>query len=314
MAILKNEFSVPSVDGVHTLRGVIFRRDAGPYKACFHVAHGMVEHIGRYERFMTRLAEEGYIAFGYDHIGHGKTAQEKGDFGYIAHKNGWDVLARDVKQFADAAIAACDASSLPYYLMGHSMGSFIVRLAAKKYLSPDKLIIMGTGGPNPAAGAGLFLIALQKIFLGEKHISPLLDKLAFGGYNKRFEGEKQDASAWLTADRTVRDEYREDPFCKFRFTVSAMGDLIRLSRNANRPAAFRAYPSDMPILLISGAQDPVGGFGKGVRYVEKQLRKYGKNVTCLLYEGARHELLNDFTYEKTVEDILAFCENKKLGE
>ena len=194
------------------------------------------------------------------------------------------------------------------------MGSFVVRLAAGKYLSPDKLIVMGTGGPNHAAGAGLALIGLQKFFLGEKHISPLLDKLAFGGYNKRFKGEQKDSGAWLTTDKTVRERYRDDAFCTFRFTVSAMGDLIRLMRNSNRSAAFRAYPDRMPILLISGAQDPVGSFGKGVRYAEKQLRKYGKNVTCLLYEGARHELLNDFTYEKTVEDILAFCENKKLCE
>ena len=299
----KREFLVPSCDGIHTLSGVIYLPEGNP-KGYFQVAHGMTEHIARYDAFLSEMAQAGFIAFGYDHVGHGKTARDESELGYIAKKEGWKLLARDVKAFSDAVRREFGAD-MPYCLMGHSMGSFVARVAAERYVQPDRLILMGTGGPNPAAGAGLALTSLVKAFCGEKHISPLVESLAFGSYNKRFGGgSEDDPKPWLTRDEAVRARYYADPYCSFHFTVSAMGDLIRLTKEANRGAWYRKLPKELPILLISGAEDPVGAYGKGIRQVEKKLKRKGISTEVILYEGARHEILNDTTHEQTTKDIL----------
>lgn len=308
MQVIKKELRVLSSDGIHTLAGVVFCPVGAP-RGLLHVVHGMTEHIGRYERFMRELAAAGWLCFGYDNLGHGNTAADESELGYIAKKGGWELLAKDVKVFSDEVKAQYGAEALPYCLMGHSMGSFIVRLAAERYVRPDRLIVMGTGGKNGAAGAGLALIALIRLFCGDRHISPLVDRLAFGSYNKRFADECEDREApnpWLTTDREVRARYAADPFCTFRFTVSAMGDLIRLMKEVNRGAWYRKLSPAMPILLVSGEEDPVGNYGKGVLEVRDGLARQGLDVTCVLYEGARHEILNDVTYERVVADILAF--------
>ncbi len=301
-------FDVPSSDGLHTLRGRVYLPKGTPL-GFFHIVHGMTEHIGRYDRIMGDLADRGYIAFGYDNLGHGNTA-DAAELGFIAHKGGDDLLCQDVKAFSDAvrgSFAPAEGNLLPYYLMGHSMGSFITRLAVVRYVTPDKYIIMGTGGKNPAAGAGLLLAKLIRTLRGERHISPLLDRLAFGGYNKRFGGgTREDPSPWLTRDPEVRVQYYKDPFCTFKFTVSAMGDLIRLMKNANRPAWFGAIPPTLPILLLSGEEDPVGDYGRGVTWVYECLKREGKQVSCILYPDARHEILNDSTYQAVLCDISAF--------
>ena len=170
----------------HHLAGKIYLPE-GEIKGYFHVVHGMTEHIARYDSFMSELAENGYIAFAYDHLGHGHTVNDDSELGFIAENNGDDLLARDVKVFSDEVRK--EYGNYPYYLMGHSMGSFVVRMSASKYLTPDKLIIMGTSGPNPIAGAGLVMCKLIKAIKGPKHISPLIDTLAFGTYNDHFKNE-----------------------------------------------------------------------------------------------------------------------------
>ena len=298
------DYSVPSSDGIHHLAGKVYIPDRAPI-GILHVLHGMTEHIARYDVFMREMAEAGYLVCGYDHLGHGNTANAPSELGFIAETGGHDLLLRDVKAFSDA-VRAEYGGNLPYILMGHSMGSFIARLAAEKYVRPDRLIIMGTGGPNPIAGMGLALIGIIKACKGPRHISPFIDKMAFGGYNKRFDDGDSDPRAWLTKDGGVREKYANDPFCNYKFTVSAMGDLIRLTKNANRGAWFRSLPAGLPVLLVSGRDDPVGDFGKGVETVCGKLQKAGHPVTCRLYNGYRHEILNDASHSRVVADILDF--------
>lgn len=319
MNIRIDDLSVPSADGIHHLAGkVYFMGDPANTKpvGIFHIVHGMTEHIARYDRFMREMAEAGWLVCGYDNLGHGFTASAPGyghtasdvsDLGYIAPKDGYDLLLRDVRGFSEE-VRRRYGTELPYVLMGHSMGSFIVRLATERYVRPDRLIVMGTGGPNPVAGVGIALIEIIKKCKGDRYISPFVDRLAFGHYNDRFGGKDADADpvAWLTTDAAVRDQYLADPLCNFKFTVSAMGDLIRLTKYANRPAWFRSLPAGMPVLLVSGTDDPVGHYGEGVLTVRDRLQRAGVPVTCHLYQGARHEILNDYCHEAVVEDILAF--------
>ena len=295
------EKQVLSSDKIHTLKGVVYL-PAGTPQGIFHLVHGMTEYIGRYDALLSLIASAGYVACGFDNLGHGKTASEN-ERGFIAEKDGYNYLIDDVKLFGDAVKK--DYPGLPYYLMGHSMGSFIVRLAAEKYGDGiDKLIICGTGGPNPAAPAGLLLCDIISLFKGKRGYSSFIENMAFGAYNKRFPGGGK--YEWLTKDEEIKKKYAEDPLCTFRFTLSALHDLVKLNSLCNKPGWFKNMRKDLPILLISGADDPVGDYGKGVTAVYDKLLKAGCDADIRLYENCRHEIHNDTCREESAQDILKF--------
>ena len=295
------ERSVPSVDGIHSLYTVMYV-PAGEVRGLVQLVHGMSEHIERYAPLMQTLAENGFLAFGHDHVGHGKTARDDGELGFIAHRGGYDVLIRDVGGVSDAV--AREYPGKKRILFGHSMGSFVVRLYAAVHSNAlSGLIVMGTGGPNPAAGVGLQLAKMIRGIRGEKHVSGLVDALAFGTYNDRTE--KKTVYDWLSTDLSSVKKYLEDPRCGFPFTVSAMCDLVTLNRNANRKEAYAQLRADLPVYLVAGAEDPVGAYGKGVSQVAQAYRDAGlSNVSVKLYPGARHEILNDFCKAEVATDLL----------
>ena len=297
------EKEILSADKIHMLKGRVYAPN-GKIKGILHVVHGMQEHIGRYYPFMEKMALEGYLCFGYDHLGHGKTAEENKDFGYIAKKSGWRLLVADVANFA-YAIRAEYGTELPYYLFGHSMGSFIVRLAATMFIKPQKLIIMGTGGPNPVTNLGLAVISIVKAIKGEKHISKLVANLAFGSYNERWKDEN-DPSSWLSSNKPIRESRKDDIYCSYRFSISSMHDLITLNKLCNLNKWFKNFPNDLPTLIVSGKEDPVGNYGKSVGVVYEKLKQNGANVSCKIYDNCRHEILYDTCMEETMADILIF--------
>ena len=294
---------VLSSDKTHMLKGKIYIPE-GSARGLFHVVHGMTEYIERYDGFMREMAGYGYIVFGYDHLGHGHTAINDSELGFIAHERGWEKLVDDVFLFGNE-IKKTMENGLPFILMGHSMGSFIVRLTAAKYNHYDKLIVMGTGGPNPLAGAGARVANRIKKYRGDHFISNTIYKLTFGSYNKRFENEN-DIYAWLSVDKANRDRYRADPLCTFKFTVSAMHDLIVLNKRSNDKTWFSAIDKNKPILLVSGSEDPVGDYGAGIKKVYDMLKAAGADVQMKLYQGYRHEILNDACRDEVIADIKTF--------
>lgn len=293
---------IPSADGIHTIRGIMYVPEQP--KGILQIAHGMVEHIARYDAFMTFIAENGYIACGHDHLGHGKTARDASELGFIAENNGHHLLCEDV--YAFGKVIRADYPHLKLVLMGHSMGSFIVRNTVAVHPDAcDALIIMGTGGPNPISGFGIALATVIGKLFGARHVSKLLHTAAFGSYNKRFG--KGNPMAWLSRDPEELRKHDADPFCMFPFTVCAMRDLIRLQAIANRREWFETIRKNLPILIVSGAQDPVGNYGKGVEAVYRALITEGvTDVTRKLYPDMRHEILNEFDRETVYQDILNF--------
>lgn len=302
MAYEIKAFSIGSTDNIHTLQGEIFIPD-GEIKGLFHIVHGMTEYIDRYDHLLSYLAENGYVSFGFDNLGHGKTAKDDGELGFIAHNDGWKYLVNDVAAFTKAVKSMYP--TVPVFLMGHSMGSFIARLAAEHYDDIyQKLIICGTSGPNPLSKIGLSLATLKKFIHGERYISKTIHNLAFGSYNKGLE--KLSKYDWLTNDRQVIEKYENDKLCTFEFTISAMIDLMKLLSFSNRKEWFENINKNMPILLISGDKDPVGNYGKGVKLVYDKLVAQNANAIIHLYPDCRHEIHNDSCKDKMFNDILNF--------
>lgn len=305
MEIKTRNREFPSTDGIHRLQGKEYIPEGEP-KGIFHIVHGMTEHIGRYDAFFREMAEAGYVVVAYDNLGHGLTATDDDELGYIAKKKGWKKLTDDV--YVVSIIVKGEFPGIPYYLMGHSMGSFIVRNAVSRY--PDlanKVIIMGTGGPMAATKVAIRLITQNKFFHGERHVSPFIENLAFGQYNKGFgDGSNGD---WLSKDPEVRRVYNEDKFCNYHFSSSAMLDLVKLNDIVNRKEWFKRMGRfKTPILLVSGADDPVGNHGKGVKKVYRMLKRRKADVQMKLYENNRHEILNDTAREEVIADIQKFLE------
>ena len=297
------KFKLLSSDKIHHLNAVAYI-PKGEIKGIFHLVHGMTEYIERYDELMRCIAQNGFICCGYDNLGHGKTANNDSELGFIADKKGYEFLVADVKVFADFMKKEYGSDS--YILMGHSMGSFIARLAAVQYESDfSRLIICGTGGPNPLSGAGLALSRALMLFKGTKGYSYFLEDLVFGAYNKRFTGTTK--YEWLTKDRKIIEKYMNDKYCTFHFTISAMHDLVKLNSLCNKSKWFKKLSNDLPILILSGSDDPVGNYGRGVDTVYKKLMKYGKSdVKLRLYKECRHEIHNDDCREEMTEDILKF--------
>ncbi len=301
MNTIKRKF--PSTDGIHSLAGTLSFPD-GTIRGIVQIIHGMTDYTDRYEDLFSSLSQAGYLVVGYDHLGHGYTANGKEELGFFADKDGWKILISDAVAFA-SAIREEYGKELPYILLGHSMGSFVARLAALEIL-PEKLVLVGTSGGETGASLGRGMSFLLGKLYGTKHISHLMQGLVFGDYDKRFPGDYP--SRWITVDTANLIRYKDDPFCTFRFSVSAIGDLIALHQKANSPLFYSRLPDNTSVLLLSGEDDPVGGYGEGVERVYWKLIRKGKNAQMILYPGYRHEILQDFCKKQVLEDLLAFLE------
>ncbi len=298
-------FQFPSATGVCEIHGCIFTPDTAEPSTVLAIHHGMAEHMERYIPFCQYLTDHGVAVFMHDMASHGKSACPDGTKGWFGEKDGYLGLVKDFRTVAGRAREMYpDARHL---VMGHSMGSFICRMYLSMYPEdhPDGAVIMGTGGPNPAAGAGLAVASLVGIIRGKKHQSSFINEMAFGSYGKRFEGRT--AFDWLTRDKEIVDRYVADPMCGYLFTVQGMHDLVSVNQACNTAGWFQTVPKDLPILLISGEEDPVGNYGSGVREVAKGLTDAGcTRVSVKLYPGCRHEVLNETNRKDVMEDVLAW--------
>lgn len=267
----------------------------GEVRAVVQISHGMCEYVGRYEEYARHLCSCGIVLAGNDHPGHGDTPDgERGEMlGYFADGgDGIDKTLSSLYKMSEFLLERYEDK--PLVLLGHSMGSFLARLYLtehSEYL--DGAIIMGTGGPDAPTGAGIALANLIILFCGAKHRSPLLMKIQQAGYLKRCE-KGADKNAWLTHDEEIVKKYGQDEYCSYTFTASGYRDLFSMLELVSSAEWAKKVPTDLPILLISGEDDPVGSYGEGVAKVAALLTSAGASkLTTVLIPGARHEVLNE---------------------
>lgn len=301
------EITFQSTDGHTTVYASIWLPETEEIRGIVQICHGMAEHIGRYDRFARELCARGFAVCGDDHLGHGRTAAAKEDLGYFGEKDGWIHMVDDEnrmrmemqKRYPD----------LPYFLLGHSMGSFITRNYVTKYADGlSGYICCGTSGPVPMSGFAILLSNIVIAFQGGRHTGYFLNKLAFQDYNSRY-GEVKTGLEWLSRDQEIYAPFADDPKANFIFTNAGFRDLFHLLNSVTGKKWSSRLPKQLPMLFLSGDMDPVGQFGEGVRKVFGWVQEAGvEDCTLKLYPGARHELHNETNRDEFLEDVVSWLE------
>lgn len=310
----KEELWFDSRDGKTKLHALRYTPDEGVVRGVVQIVHGMSEYVERYEEFAEFLTSRGFVVTGDDHLGHGKSVPEGGNFGYFCEQDPATVVVRDVHRLKKMTQELYP--QVPYVIVGHSMGSFILRNYLCKYATGiSGAVIMGTGMPSKALLlASKATAAVIRLFCGDRHVSGFINRACFGSYNKRVENPVSE-NAWLSANRSNVERYDEDPMCGFVFTVNGFRTLFELIDRLHKKENLAQIPADLPIFMISGAEDPVGDYGAGVQAAYDSLTEAGlKNVEKKLYEGDRHELLNEDDRETVMQDICDWIDRKVMSQ
>lgn len=294
----KRSFTMLSTAGPE-LDARVWLPDGQP-KAVVQLVHGMAEHIDRYDEPARYLAGRGYVVVGHTHLGHGPKAAVKG---FFARENGWQHLIDDVHALRQRMQA--EYPGLPYFLLGHSMGSFITRCYLPEYAGGlAGCVLSGTGRfDNATITAGLVVSTLVCLLGGAEKPSALIDKLGFSSSNKPFEPARTPFD-WLSRDGDKVDQYIADPSCGFPFTGAGYRDFFRGLKQMMDDSRLQGIPKNLPLLLFSGDHDPVGDMGEGVKKVADTFRQAGlQDVTLKLYEGGRHEMFNELNRDEVYADL-----------
>lgn len=299
----KEEFYFDSRDAQTKLHAVRYTPDDGEVRCVVQIVHGMAEYVERYEEFAQFLTDRHCAVTGEDHLGHGKSVGPDGTYGYFCAQDAATVVVRDVHRLKKMTQAAYPDA--PYFILGHSMGSFILRNYLCRYGSGiTGAVIMGTGmQPGALVTASKVLAAVIGVFAGPKKVSRFLDRAAFGQFNKKIPNPRTQ-SDWLTREKDRVDAYIADPLCGFVFTVNGFRTLAELIARIQKPENLEKIPKTLPVFMVSGSDDPVGEYGEGVRRAMRSMEEAGvKDIKLKLYEGDRHELLNETDREQVMKDI-----------
>lgn len=307
--IIHNSFNFLSSDGKTKIHGEEWL-PAGEPKAVLQIAHGIAEYVHRYNDFAAFLAENGIAVVGEDHIGHGHSVAPGAPHIFFAEKDGWNKVVADIHTVRK--IYGKKYPAVPYFLMGHSMGSFLARTYLIKFPGDvDGAIIMGTGHQSPALIAGGKAIGnIIGRFNGFDKPHNVVTNLAFGSYTKGIENVRTPLD-WLSVNKENVDRYIADPMCGEPATVGLFLDMLGGIDFIRRQENVDKMDITKPVLFISGEEDPVGDCGKGVRAAFATFDVAGvKDLTCKLYPGLRHEILNEDCREEVCKYILGWLSER----
>lgn len=314
-AVTREDLTFASADGSSTIHATVWAPAdpalAAAPRAVVQIVHGMAEHVLRYDAFARYLACRGFVVAGDDHIGHGRSAAAERR-GVLPAEGGADALVAD-EHTLRGLIASRVAPGTPYVLFGHSMGSYLARVYLGRHgRGLAGAVICGTGFvPVATSRAGHALARLLCALRGEDYRSKLVDRMGVGAYAAQVEGAT--GVEWISHSKENVDAYLADPLCGFMFSVGGYATLTALTAEACSRACAARMPHDLPLLYIAGAGDPVGDMGRGVRKAALLAQNAGQtNVTLRLYEGMRHEILNEDDRGRVMADVLAWMEKNVL--
>lgn len=273
------------------------------------IIHGMQEYAKRYDDFARYLTQKGIVVVADDHLGHGLSIREGNPHGYICEHDGATVMVRDVHRLKK--IVQEEYPGVPYIIIGHSMGSFILRNYLTRYgTGIDGAIIVGTGWRSIGVMKfGQVLARVIQLFRGAKHPSPFLDNMGFGKYLSKIDNPKTNKD-WVCSDEEVVKKYIADPLCNFTFTVNGFYTLMELTKRAQEIDKMKYIPKKLPILIASGTEDPVGDWGEAPKKLYDTYLNLDISKTQLkMYQGDRHEILNEGDKEKVYQDFYNWIAN-----
>ena len=315
--VIASEFYFPSSDGRTLIHVNQWTPLGGPVAGVVQIAHGVAEYGARYEPFARFLCGHGFAVVANDHLGHGKSLVEGCPMVYFGDENGWRHAVEDMEELRRRTAKVFPG--VPYFLFGHSMGSFLSRTHLIRYPGRlDGCVLCGTGHMSPALIAGGKLIAGREIrrlgriaaSKGEDYRSAFLDGLGAGAFAKQIENARTPFD-WLSTDPAVVDAYIADPLCGGDTTLGLFRDMLGGLGIITKQANIERMDKDLPVLFIAGDQDPVGEMGKGVRRAYQAFRKAGVgDVSIKLYHGLRHEILNEASRRYVYQDVLDWLETR----
>lgn len=275
-------------------------------KAVMVVVHGMAEHRKRYDRFARKLSEKGIGVLTYDQRGHGESVKDASELGYFGEMDGWLGFVKDLDRIIDQVKAKFD---VPVILFGHSMGSMVARSYLKRFDDKlDALILSGAPNYTPAAYIGRLVAYVMCSFGNDKNRSALLHQMAEGGFIKAIEDPETELD-WLSYDKANVQRYMQDELCGFTFTNRGYEDLMSLMIDMHKSSEWKKSHLDLPVLFVSGIDDPCTGKEAGLTDSIGTLDKAGyKNILNIVYDNARHEILNEKIAPDVIRDILQWIE------
>jgi alpha-beta hydrolase superfamily lysophospholipase len=300
--VIKQE--ITAKDG-HKIQVYLWQNEQA--KAWVHINHGMAEHALRYNDFALQLLESGYAVVAHNHRGHGTSETTK--LACFNEQDNWQSILTDLECVRDAICS----NDLPYYLFGHSMGSFIVQSFLSGNHRPVDALILSASNLQPTAlsRAGRFIAKIEKIRLGKDNSSPLLQKLSFGSFNKAFKPNRTEYD-WLSRDPSQVDKYITDPLCGFACSTGFWQYFLTSLVDLFSKGSLEKIQANLPILMLGGTKDPVGMMGTGLPKLADAYKKAGQaKVTLKLYESGRHEMLNETNHQQVISDIIEWLSTLK---
>ncbi len=302
---MKEEFFFKSTDGISKLHGIRWTPEERQVVGVLQLVHGMQEYIDRYDRFARFMTERGFVVVGHDHLGHGLSAATKDELGYFAETDPSGTLVKDIHLLRTKAEA--QYPNVPYFMLGHSMGSYLLRKYLVSYGNGlSGAILSGTGFmPASTSKLGLAIISILTKLKGSHYRSRFVSSQIFGKSYQKFDltGEHPENS-WLTKDVEIVKKYYQDPFCTYTFTLNGFRGLIEAVLFSCSLENVKQMRKDLPIFIVSGDQDPVGDLGEGVKKVYQLMKEANiKEVDMKLYENDRHEILNETNYQTVYQDL-----------